>query len=91
MSTNDILAEIVAAKRLEVASRKAVVPMEHLSSQCAGLKKGRSLKAALEASKTGIIAEFKRKSPSKGYLFEGADVASVDPAYEASGCSGCPV
>jgi indole-3-glycerol phosphate synthase len=91
MSTNDILAEIVAAKRLEVASRKAVVPMEHLSSQCAGLKKGRSLKAALEASKTGIIAEFKRKSPSKGYLFEGADVASVAPAYEASGCSGMSV
>lgn len=91
MSTSDILQEIVAAKRVEVASRKAVMPMEHLSNQCAGLKKGRSLKAALEASDTGIIAEFKRKSPSKGYLFEGADVADVAPAYEAAGCSALSV
>jgi indole-3-glycerol phosphate synthase len=91
MSTNDILQEIVASKQLEVASRKAVVPMEHLSNQCAGLKKGRSLKAALEASTTGIIAEFKRKSPSKGFLFVGADVSTVVPAYEASGCSGLSV
>ncbi len=91
MSTNDILEEIVAAKREEVASRKAVVPMEHLSNQCAGLKPGRSLRKALEASPSGIIAEFKRKSPSKGYLFEGADVAAVAPAYEVSGCSGMSV
>lgn len=91
MNTKDILEGIVAVTREAVESRKRVVPIEHLSNQCAGLRPGRSLKAALEASSTGIIAEFKRKSPSKGYMFKGADVSVVAPAYEKSGCTGLSV
>lgn len=87
----DILQDIVAAKRREVATRRAVVPMEHLSSRCAGLKPGLSLKQALLDSPTGIIAEFKRKSPSKGFLFEGARVDDVVPDYAAAGCAGISV
>lgn len=90
-SAADILQTIVTAKRLEVDARRQVVPIEHLSSQCAGLKRGLSLKQALLDSPTGIIAEFKRKSPSKGYIFEGAKVSEVVPAYAAAGCAGISV
>ena len=86
-----ILDKIVADKRLEVAARREVVSLEHLKSLATGLPKGRSLKNALSASATGIISEFKRKSPSKGYIHPDADVVSVVSAYQAGGCSGVSV
>lgn len=82
-SAADILQTIVTAKRLEVDARRQVVPIEHLSSQCAGLKRGLSLKQALLDSPTGIIAEFKRKSPSKGYIFEGKLARSLIDGHRA--------
>lgn len=51
----------------------------------------RSMRAALAASSSGIIAEFKRKSPSKGWLHPDAAVADVLPAYEKGGASACSV
>jgi len=86
-----ILDKIVADKRLEVAARREAVSLEHLKNLATGLPKGRSLKNALLASSTGIISEFKRKSPSKGYIHPGADVVSVVSAYQAGGSSGVSV
>lgn len=86
-----ILEQIVADKRLEVAARKQAVPMEHLKKQCSGLNAGKSLKQALKESETGIISEFKRKSPSKGYIHSEAQVASVVQAYQEAGCTGVSV
>lgn len=86
-----ILEQIVADKRQDVAARKQAVPMDHLMNLCAGLKPGRSLKQALVESPTGIISEFKRKSPSKGYIHPGAQVAPVVQAYQQAGCSGVSV
>jgi indole-3-glycerol phosphate synthase len=86
-----ILEQIVADKRIDVAVRKQAVPIEHLKNLCAGMEPGRSLKQALLNSPTGIISEFKRKSPSKGYIHPDADVVSVVEAYQAAGCSGVSV
>ena len=86
-----ILEQIVADKRLDVAARKQAVPMEHLKNLSAGMKPGRSLKQALTNSPTGIISEFKRKSPSKGYIHPDAQVASVVQAYQKAGCCGVSV
>ena len=86
-----ILEQIVADKRLEVAERKHAVPMDHLRKLCEGMKPGLSLKNALANSSTGIISEFKRKSPSKGYIHPEAQVAQVVQAYQESGCSGVSV
>jgi indole-3-glycerol phosphate synthase len=86
-----ILSNIVADKRLEVAQRREVVSLEHLKAVSAGLPKGLSLKNALLNSTTGIISEFKRKSPSKGYIHPNAEVTSVVSAYQAGGCSGVSV
>lgn len=88
----DILQKIVADKYLEVEEQKKAVPFQSLrelveSQPC----KTQSMKASLANSPFGIIAEFKRKSPSKGWLHPDADVADIVPAYEKSGASACSV
>jgi indole-3-glycerol phosphate synthase len=86
-----ILDQIVADKRLEVAERKRAVSIEHLKKLCADMKPGKSLKQALAESPTGIISEFKRKSPSKGYIHPEAQVVSVVQTYQEAGCCGVSV
>ena len=66
----DILEEIVAHKRIEVAKQKEQMPPRKLYAEveqmmAEGVTK-RSLSQALTENDFGIIAEFKRKSPSKG-------------------------
>ena len=65
----DILDEITAHKQLEVAALKREVPLSALQARVEPLLAGPkpvSMASALLASPSGIIAEFKRKSPSKG-------------------------
>lgn len=90
---NDILQEIIAHKRIEVEQQKKLVSPELLAAQLAGpgLRTTRSMRAALASSLTGIIAEFKRHSPSKGWIFPDAEVDQVVPAYEAAGASACSI
>ena len=87
----DILQEIVASKRLEVEQRKLVCTEEYLreqvEQQMAVIQFKHSMKNALQVSETGIIAEFKRKSPSKGWIHEDALPEEVVPAYEQAGAS----
>lgn len=89
----DILQEIIANKRIEVARQKAAVNMHTLLALGSDRldRPTRSMRAALEASPSGIIAEFKRRSPSKGWLHPGADVADIVPAYEHGGASACSI
>jgi len=89
----DILQEIIAHKRIEVEQQKRLVPPELLEQQLAEarLSPTRSILAALAASPTGIIAEFKRRSPSKGWINHDAKVEEVVPAYEQAGASACSV
>ena len=89
----DILQDIIANKRIEVERQKQAVRLQTL------LRLGserlehptRSMRAALATSSSGIIAEFKRKSPSKDWLHPNAAVADVLPAYEKGGASACSV
>ena len=88
-----ILDKIVADKRIEVEYLKKNVPLEDVKKLASGLGSGMSLslKNSLLNSSTGIISEFKRKSPSLGFINEMADVAEVVKAYEIAGCSGISV
>lgn len=68
----DILEEIIADKRADLAATR---------------KKSRSMKRSLAESSSGIIAEFKRKSPSKGWIHADAKAEVVVPQYAEGGAS----
>lgn len=88
----DILTEIIARKRVEVKDKKGLIPMEHLERIIEHQPlEHHSLKNALLTSPTGIIAEFKRKSPSKGWIQEGAKVEAITSDYEKNGATGISV
>ncbi|MCE5204761.1 MAG: indole-3-glycerol phosphate synthase TrpC [Porphyromonadaceae bacterium] len=88
----DILSEIVAHKKKEVALQKERVPFTALEKQLPQTEVPfRSLKEALLLSRTGIIAEFKRCSPSKGWINQSARADEVTRAYEAAGAAALSV
>ena len=86
-----ILDKIVANKRIELETMKKEFPIERLKESEYYFRKGFSMKQSLADSSTGIISEFKRKSPSKGFIKEGAIVTEITPGYEAAGASGISV
>lgn len=86
----DILENIVADKRLEVAAAREAVPlrvMAQSAERAASERKCLSMRGALAASRSGIIAEFKRRSPSKGWICRSGRPEEVVPAYAAGGAS----
>lgn len=83
----DILEEIIAYKRMEVALQKEAVSIDRLVSLCDFNAPSISMKASLVASPTGIIAEFKRRSPSKGWIKQEADAAIIPLGYEQADAS----
>jgi indole-3-glycerol phosphate synthase len=79
---------ICHSKRLEIASQKETVPLSELKNILnAHFREKVSFKEALTGSVSGIIAEFKRKSPSKGWIYPDADVAQIVQSYEAGGAA----
>ncbi|MBP6144595.1 MAG: indole-3-glycerol phosphate synthase TrpC [Sediminibacterium sp.] len=91
MSTN-ILAKIVEHKLVEVAERKKQMTVAQLEAMPLFAKQAYSLKTnLLDPSLTGIIAEFKRQSPSKGVINDKALVADVTKAYTQFGAAGISV
>ena len=89
MST--ILDKILADKFLEVAERKLSVSISELENSTAFTRVCLSMKQSLRASPTGIISEFKRKSPSKGWIHEHANVEEITSGYCAAGAAGISI
>ena len=89
----DILFEIVENKRIELAQAVNEMPLEVLKKLTLqriaqdGKAKLRSMKQSLLKSPTGIIAEFKRKSPSKGWIHADADPVQVVTQYAKGGAA----
>ncbi len=86
----DILEEIVAHKRMEIDERKQFVPLRQFTGAIQKMMdegKPASMSEALMSSSTGIIAEFKRKSPSKGWIHREVRPEEVTPLYQSNGAS----
>ena len=91
ISTN-ILATIVAHKFKEVAARKNEISISQLEAMPLFSKQALSLKSnLLKQDTTGIISEFKRRSPSKGIINDKASVKEVTAAYYTHGAVGISV
>lgn len=88
----NILAEIVAHKHIEVAAKKQQRSVQELEQAPWFKRTALSLCNFLQQpAKTGIIAEFKRRSPSKGVINGDVTVQQVTTAYTRYGASGLSV
>lgn len=88
----NILDTIVARKQQEVAERKNRVPLKVLEQRPLFSREVISIRQhLLDASRTGIIAEFKRKSPSRGVINGSAVVEEVTRGYCKAGASALSV
>lgn len=85
------LDKIIAHKKEELIEVKKKFPSSYWEEKPFFARKCRSMREALTISSTGIISEFKRKSPSKGFIKEGADPLIIVPGYEKSGATGVSI
>ena len=88
----NILEEIILERKKVVQQLKNIVPMETWKEMPLFIKECSSLKESLcQENGTGIIAEFKRASPSKGIINGNADVFDVTMDYEINGAAGVSI
>ena len=87
----NILDKITVDKRKEVDLKKQIIPVEAFEMMPFFDRTTVSLSKKLRASNTGIIAEFKRKSPSKSIINDIANVDDVAVGYEQAGVCGMSV
>jgi indole-3-glycerol phosphate synthase len=80
-----VLDEIVAGVRADVEARQALVPLDAVKELAAIARPARDALAVLRAPGVGVIAEVKRRSPSKGALADIGDPAKLAAEYEAGG------
>ena len=86
-----ILNQIIADKRIEVEQRKQLFPTNYWESSPLFDRPTNSLAGCLRRSSFGIIAEHKRRSPSKQNINSSLSVTEVACGYENAGVSGMSV
>ncbi len=87
----NILDKIIVDKKREVILKKTIIPVSQLESSVFFRKKTISLSQSLRASNSGIIAEHKRRSPSKAEINYNFTVEEVVKGYETAGACGISV
>lgn len=88
----NILETIIAQKRVEVAQRKINMPITFLEKEFFFHRTPYSfMDFLLDENRTGIIAEFKRQSPSKGIINNSAEIIDVTKDYAKYGASAISV
>jgi indole-3-glycerol phosphate synthase len=91
----DILLEIIAKKRQRVEAAKDRVSLEQMFAKATKTRIRSTPHALLgrliDSEEINVIAEFKRKSPSKGLIRNGAEPATMAQLYQAGGAIGISV
>lgn len=87
----NILDKIVIDKRKEVDLRKSLIPIRQLESSVLFERDTNSLAKNLRTSTSGIIAEHKRRSPSKSVINQSLNVQDIAIGYETAGVCGMSV
>ncbi|WP_400077305.1 indole-3-glycerol phosphate synthase TrpC [Winogradskyella sp. R77965] len=87
----NILDKIVKDKRKEVDLRKSLIPIRQLEQSVLFERDTYSMAQNLRASTSGIIAEHKRRSPSKSVINQSLNVQDVARGYENAGVCGMSV
>jgi indole-3-glycerol phosphate synthase len=89
---SDVLTTIVAGARQSAEARARVLPMAQLERMAAPMRpRGDVCRAALAEEGVRVIAECKRRSPSRGVLRERYDPAAIAAGYAAAGAAGISV
>ena len=87
-----MLDQIISVKRKEVEQKKGTVSVKDLEHEIHFTRAPLSLKKSLlDETKTGIIAEYKRRSPSKGVINNRDSVETVTKDYTSFGASGLSI
>jgi indole-3-glycerol phosphate synthase len=91
----NILSDIIDQKRLRVETAKGAVSLEVVRLMAQQVRRSANPHALLgalkEEGRSNIIAEFKRRSPSKGEIRSGADPEGIAKAYESAGAAAVSV
>lgn len=87
----NILDKITADKRKEVDLKKSLIPINKLEQSILFERQTISLTERLKNSASGIIAEHKRRSPSKATINQNLNVQDVAKGYENAGVCGMSV
>ncbi|MDR2520845.1 MAG: indole-3-glycerol phosphate synthase TrpC [Bacteroidales bacterium OttesenSCG-928-I14] len=92
IKNSNILEIICNNKRSNVSKQKSIVSFDSLKKNLeVNFHRKTSFKQALVQSNTGIIAEFKRRSPSKGWIYKNAEVVPIVKEYEKMGAAAISV
>lgn len=90
----NVLSEIIGKKRERVEEAKQLVPLERLRSEAFAQRErapSHALRRALQSDGINIIAEFKRRSPSKGVIRADANLSEIVRSYQAGGAAALSV
>ena len=87
----NILDKIVADKRKEVDLKKSLIPIQQLEASVLFERETYSIANNLRDSASGIIAEHKRRSPSKAVINQSLNVQDVAKGYQQAGVCGMSV
>jgi indole-3-glycerol phosphate synthase len=90
----NVLAEIIAKKRARVSSAKEAVPLEQMrrfAAEMRCLQRARMFRNSLQNDGINIIAEFKRRSPSKGMIRADANLRAIVRSYKKGGAAAVSV
>ena len=89
---SDVLHAIVAGARRSADERARLTPLEQVDARAAAkTPRGPAFRASLSADGVRVIAECKRRSPSKGILREHYDPAAIATGYARAGAAGISV